>query len=125
LPGTDAQGDPKVSINSQKRNHSDGRIRKLSQVAMYIIRKRGMKITRDTVAKLTDKFKKTGSVSEERKSGRPCISAFQGTTDMVQVASPKEHSLFGCRKRCQQIEYHESFEEAQMGSIQNATVVIH
>jgi hypothetical protein len=60
--------------------------------------KRGKNITHDTVAKLTEKFKKTGSVTDRQRSDRPLTS-----TDVVLAAfarsPPQKHTKVGCRKR--------------------------
>jgi hypothetical protein len=73
-------------------------------------RKYGKHITYDTVAKLTEKFKYTLSAIGQRRSGHPCTSTEEGTTDVVLDAfarsPPQKHTKVGCRKQCQQMEYN-------------------
>jgi hypothetical protein len=56
------------------------------KVAMDFHKKHGKNITHDTVAKLIEKFKNTGSVTRQPRSGCPHTSAVEGTTDVVLVA---------------------------------------
>jgi hypothetical protein len=85
-------------------------------------------ITHDIVAKYIEKFKKTGSVTEQPRNGHPRTSTDEGGTDVVVGAftrsSPKNSLRFGCRKQCQQMEYHAHFEKPQMSFILNASVAI-
>jgi hypothetical protein len=46
-------------------------------------RKHGKNITHDAVAKLTETFKKTGSVTDKLRSGLPLTSADEGTANVV------------------------------------------
>ncbi|MCJ8735946.1 hypothetical protein PDJAM_G00253390 [Pangasius djambal] len=53
------------------------------KVVMDFNRKHGQHITHDTVAKLINKSKKTGSAADQRRSREPRTSTDDGTSDMV------------------------------------------
>lgn len=55
------------------------------KVAMDFNRKHGKHIIHNTVAKLINKFKNTGRVADQPRSGRPQTSTDKGTTDVVLV----------------------------------------
>ena len=67
-----------------------------SQVARTFNETHRTLITHDTVAKLIQKFRRTGSVDDEPRSGRPKAATDEGTTTMVlagMVKSPKKGNL--------------------------------
>jgi hypothetical protein len=64
-------------------------MKKLSQVAVYFNSEHGKNIMHDTVAKLIEKFKKTGSVTDKLRNGHPLTSADEGTTNVVLGAFAK------------------------------------
>ena len=67
-------------------------------------------ITHDTVAKLIQKFRRTGSVDDETRSGRPKTATDEGTSMMVlaaMVKSPKKGNPTPlCRNRHQPKQCH-------------------
>jgi len=56
------------------------------KVAIDFNRKHGKHITHDTVAKVIETFRKTCSVADQPRSGRPRTSTDVGTTDVVLAA---------------------------------------
>jgi hypothetical protein len=95
------------------------------KVAMEFNRKHGKHITHDKAAQLNEKFKKTVSVADQPRSGRPRTSTMKAQPTWCWQRlqeSPQKHTTVGCRKRCDQIEYNAHLEKAQMAFIQNANV---
>jgi hypothetical protein len=91
------QSNPKISIHKENE-HSFIKCKNVKErikiilmagsgssrkTAMYFNRKHGKKIKHNTVAKLTEKFKKTGSVTYQLRSGCPCRSTDERTTNVV------------------------------------------
>ena len=92
-------------------------------VALNFNRKHGTNITHDTVAKLISKFKKTGNVADQPRSGPRRTATDEDTTATILTActeSQKKHATVVCRKWCQQIECQAHFKSKQMASIQIA-----
>ena len=55
-------------------------------VALNFNRKHGTNITHDTVAKLISKFKKTGNVADQPRSGPRCTATDEDTTVTILTA---------------------------------------
>jgi hypothetical protein len=70
--------------------------------AMDFNKKHGKKISHDIATKLTEKFKKTESVTDQPRSGCPHTSTDEGATGVVLDAfarSPQKKAQKGCLQK--------------------------
>lgn len=106
----------KMYLTLMYRNHFDGWIRKLSQGCNGLGKNTHTTLLSSLLrcsprreALQTQKFSPTHiSWWRYNECGAGCIC----------MESPEKHTKVGCRKQCQQTEYHAHFEKPQMVSIQ-------